>query len=135
MVAAIGVAILIFFTLVVVFLFAKRGKNPVATEEEIPLEEENTECSEEIKKRLQIMQQELLKEVQQLYAELKKIKIPPEAQADYSNFLRIYNIVKEMDEEIKIYPSSNCEKYFLEKIDFYRKLTRELHKKIKSLST
>jgi len=132
-------------------LLASRGKKkaPEAKREEeeyeiieeeapsIPIstvEEEPEGCPEEVKKRLKETQQKLFRDAHKVYLVinnmLKNRNLSPELRKEFETFIRSYNRLKEMEEEIEVYPFADCDKVFQLKFNFYNNLIQETAKKI-----
>jgi hypothetical protein len=113
-------------------------------EEEAPFPsfavEEETEkgCPEEVKKQLLEIQQRLFKDAHKVYLVinnfLKNKHVPPALKKELDIFIRSYNRLREMEEEINVYPFADCEQVFKLKFDFYSKLIRETAQKIMVLA-
>ena len=120
--------------LIALFILFKR-KKPASGGETFKQVETSAGCPEEVKRAILKERQKLFEEAQRVYGEiqnlLKERKLPPQLEEEYRNFLRIYNIIEEMEKEIELYPASNCGEYFREKINFYRKLIGEFHSKVR----
>jgi len=106
---------------------------------EISTEEEPAEgCPEDIKKRLKRTQQELFKEAHKIYLIINNMfkdkPLPPEVKKELATFVRSYNRLKEMEEEIEVYPFADCEKVFQLKFSFYKRLIDETAKKLMALA-
>jgi len=151
-VAAIGVGIALLGGGVAVLI--ARGKKPkeAAAEEEeyeiieeeapIPgifIEEESEEgCPEDIKRRLKETQRKLFRDAHKVYLVINNIlrnrPLSPELKKEFDTFVRSYNRLKEMEEEIEVYPFSDCDKVFQLKFNFYNKLIQDTAKKIMLLA-
>ena len=106
---------------------------------DISTEEEPAEgCPKEVKERLKKMQQELFKEAHKIYLVINNLvankELPPELKREFHTFIRSYNRIKEMEEEIEVYPFSDCEKVFELKFSFYKRIVEETAKKIMALA-
>jgi hypothetical protein len=109
-------------------------------EEEFPglgivIEEETEEgCPEDIKQRLLQEQEKLFKEAHKIYLVItqmfKNKNLPPEVKREFDVFLRSYGRLKEMKEEIEVYPFADCDKVFQLKFNFYNKLIKETAQKL-----
>ena len=131
--------------LAVMGIFAlRKGRKKIVDEEIIIKEpwrldevEKSGGCPEDVKKKLLAEYRELYNETQEIFNEIQNLlrekKLPPELEGEYQNFLRIYNIIREMEHEMELYPAPNCGEYFGEKINFYRRLIREFHSKVSKL--
>ena len=131
---AVAAIILLAFAVVLFFFLKGKGNKEVEEEEETPiLTKTQRGCPKEVKEEIKKEYQQLLSQATELYQKLLAVDktIPEEVAKDYSNFLRIYNVIRDMKEEIELYPQGNCREYFKEKINFYRKLMGELFEKIK----
>ncbi|NPA14383.1 MAG: hypothetical protein GXN97_04280 [Aquificae bacterium] len=137
--------------LVVALILLKKGKKKTTVErkpyeeeeeEEEPLlpggfkieEEEETGCPPEIKQRLLKRQEKLYKDALKVYMVIDNIfqgrQIPPELEEDLKVFKRAFNRLKEMKEEIEVYPFRDCEKVFHLKFEFYSKLIADTARKL-----
>jgi len=111
-------------------------------EEESPLLnlEEETEggCPDNIKNRLLLEQEKIFKEAHKVYLVINNLfrgkTVPPEVKKELETFLRSYNRIKELKEEIEVYPFSDCDKVFRLKFGFYNNLIKETAKKLMILS-
>ncbi len=138
----IGVAVAVLVA-VGIFILLRGRKKTIEDERirEAPIRLKEVEklggCSEGVKQKLLEEYRKLYEETRTVFEEiqtlLKEKKLPPDLEKEYHNFLRIYNIVQEMEHEIDLYPAPNCEEYFGEKINFYRRLIREFHLKVSKL--
>jgi len=129
------------------FLFISKRKKTVEEEiyeeeEETPLlkvEEENEAgCPDDIKNKLLLEQEKIFKEAHKVYLVITNLykgkNIPPEVKKELETFLRSYNRIKEIKEEIEVYPFSDCDKVFHLKFGFYNNLVKETAKKLMLLS-
>jgi len=103
------------------------------------IEEETEEgCPEKVKKRLKDTQQQLFKEAHKVYLVINNMlqnkKLSPELKKEFDTFIRSYNRLKEMEEEIEVYPFSDCDRVFQLKFNFYNKLIKDTAKKIMILA-
>jgi hypothetical protein len=124
-------------------------KPPVSKKEEVVEEEEEEEdfpglgivieetkegCPDEIRQRLLAEQQRLFKEAHKIYLVINQMfknkQVPPEIKKDFDVFLRSYGRLKEMKEEIEVYPFNDCDKVFQLKFNFYNKLIKETAQKL-----
>ena len=113
-------------------------------EEEAPIpsisvEEESEEgCPEKVKQQLLETQQRLFKDAHKIYLVinnlLKNKQVSPALKKELDTFIRSYNRLKEMEEEINVYPFSDCDQVFKLKFDFYSKLIKETAQKIMVLA-
>ncbi len=114
-------------------------------EEEAPVpsitieeEEEPQGCPEQVKKQLKETQQKLFRDAHKVYLVisnmLKNRDLSPELRKEFETFIRSYNRLKEMEEEIEVYPFSDCDKVFQLKFNFYNNLIQETAKKIMFLA-
>ena len=121
--------------LIALFILFKRKKPASGGEKIFEQVETSAGCPEEVKRAILKERQKLFEEAQRVYGEIQNLlkdrKLPPQLEEEYRNFLRIYNIIEEMEKEIELYPASNCGEYFREKINFYRKLIGEFHSKVR----
>jgi len=151
--AAVGLgAVLIGGTILVV---SKKKKGAEATpareeeeyeivEEEAPVpsiavsEDEETGCPEEIKRRLLDRQRQIFKDAHKVYIVLNNLlknkNLPPELKKEFETFMRSYSRLKELEEEIQVYPFSDCDRVFELKFNFYNKLVKETAQKIMVLA-
>ena len=128
------------------FLFISKRKKTVEEEiyeeEETPLfkvEEETEEgCPDDVKNKLLLEQEKIFKEAHKVYLVITNLyrgkNIPPEVKKELETFLRSYNRIKELKEEIEVYPFSDCDKVFHLKFGFYHNLVKETAKKLMLLS-
>ncbi len=113
-------------------------------EEEAPIpsisvEEESEEgCPEKVKQQLLETQQRLFKDAHKIYLVinnlLKNKQVSPALKKELDTFIRSYNRLKEMEEEINVYPFADCDQVFKLKFDFYSKLIKETAQKIMVLA-
>jgi hypothetical protein len=119
--------------LVVALILLKKGKKKTTVERK-PYEEEETGCPPEIKQRLLKRQEKLYKDALKVYMVIDNIfqgrQIPPELEEDLKVFKRAFNRLKEMKEEIEVYPFRDCEKVFHLKFEFYSKLIADTARKL-----
>ncbi|HID79219.1 MAG TPA: hypothetical protein EYH48_04475 [Aquifex aeolicus] len=133
-------------------LISKKGKKTSSEvseeyeiiEEEAPApsisvsEEEETGCPEEIKKQLLNKQKQIFKEAHKVYMVLNNIlknkNLSPELKKEFETFIRSYNRLKELEEEIQVYPFGDCDRVFELKFNFYNKMVKETAKKIMVLA-
>ncbi|HIP98157.1 MAG TPA: hypothetical protein EYH37_02165 [Aquifex aeolicus] len=101
-------------------------------------EEEETGCPEEIKKQLLNKQKQIFKEAHKVYMVLNNIlknkNLSPELKKEFETFIRSYNRLKELEEEIQVYPFGDCDRVFELKFNFYNKMVKETAKKIMVLA-
>jgi hypothetical protein len=109
----------------------------IIEDEPLPFQIEETEekeCPPEVKKKLLENQQKIFKDAHKIYLvitnALRRKEIPPVLKKELDTFIRSYNRLREMEEEINVYPFSDCEKVFKLKFEFYSKLIRETAQKI-----
>lgn len=113
-------------------------------EEDAPIpgltfEEETEEgCPDKVKQRLKDTQQQLFREAHKVYLVINNMlqnkKLSPELKKEFDTFIRSYNRLKEMEEEIEVYPFSDCDRVFQLKFNFYNKLIKDTAKKIMVLA-
>jgi hypothetical protein len=145
-----GGAAVVVGTAVIALVLLKKGKKKTTVEhkpyeeeeeEETLLpggfkieEEEETGCPPEIKQRLLKRQEKLYKDALKVYMVIDNIfqgrQIPPELEEDLKVFKRAFNRLKEMKEEIEVYPFRDCEKVFHLKFEFYSKLIADTARKL-----
>jgi len=140
------IAVSLFVGLVIVLLLLKRGKGKEESYEIIEEEEEKTYvveeteegCPEVTKRKLLQEQERLFKEAHKVYMVIKYAlegkPIPAEIKRELQTFLRAYNRMQEMKEEIELYPFSDCEKVFKLKFEFYSNLINSTAQKIMHLA-
>ena len=133
-----------------VILIASKGKKgkeeevEEIIEEEAPSlisvkeEDEETGCPEAIKAALLKNQERIFQDAHKVYLvianTLRNKNLPPELKAELDNFLRAYNRIRELREEIEVYPFSDCHKVFQLKFNFYNKLIKETAHKIMAMA-
>jgi len=97
-------------------------------------EEEPEGCPDNIKQKLKEQQQKLFKDAHKVYLVITNLlqnkPLPAEIKKELDTFIRSYNRIKELAEEIEVYPFSDCEKVFQLKFSFYKKLVEETARKI-----
>ncbi len=107
--------------------------------EEAPLpfkveEESEEKCLEKVKKDFLKRQQKIEKEAYKIYLVITNLfkgrNLSPEIKKELNSFIRIYNRIKELKEEIEVYPFSDCEKVFTLKFVFYENLIKETARKL-----
>ena len=132
--AVIAGAIAVAVGIAALLVFLRRGKEPAEGGERFVEVEKSSGCSERARKELLKEHRKLLSDAEKFYRDIHSLlggNNPPQfVEKEYRNFMRIYNIIREMGEEIKLYPASNCREYFEEKINFYRKLMGEIYTSI-----
>ena len=78
--------------------------------------EKSRGCPKNLKKKLLAEYRELYNETQEIFNEIQNLlrekKLPPEWEGEYQNFLRTYNIIREMEHEMELHPAPNCGEYF-----------------------
>ncbi len=136
--------LLILFGIGIFFYIKFRKKEEIYETEEAEeetgyvIEETEEGCPEEIKKKLLNEQETLFKEAYKVYMvikyALKGKQLPPEIKKELQTFIRAYNRLEEMKEEIQLYPFSDCEKVFKLKFEFYNNLIHTTAKKIMYLT-
>jgi len=108
----------------------------VVEEDEVPfrVKEEENECPESVKKKLLEYQSRLFKEAHKVYLVITNAfqgkTLPPHVKEELETFLRSYNRIKELREEIEVYPFGDCDKVFHLKFNFYQKLIKETAKRL-----
>jgi len=133
--------------IVAIFLLLKQLKpsTPAEVEEVEEIEEEEIlpfkveeeseqKCPEKVKKELLKRQEKIEKEAYKVYLVITNLfkgkDVPPEVKKELDSFIRTYNRIKELKEEIKVYPFSDCEKVFDLKFYFYENLIKETAEKL-----
>ena len=102
--------------------------------------EEKTEegCPDNIKRKLLEEQAKIEKDAHKVYLVItnmfKNKNVPPNVKSELDTFIRSYNRIQELKEEIEIYPFSDCDKVFHLKFNFYENLIKETAKKLMVLS-
>ena len=155
MFAAIGVGVVLIGGTILISKKGKKassGESPTSLkeeeyeiiEEEAPVpsiavsEEEETGCPEEIKKQLLNKQKRIFKDAHKVYMVLtnllKNKNLPPELKKEFETFMRSYSRLKELEEEIQVYPFGDCDRVFELKFNFYNKLVKETAQKIMVLA-
>jgi len=134
----IAVAIVVFIVFALLFFLFKRKGNPAEGGQYFIEVEKSQQCSDSVKRELLKDWQKLNAEAEKIYTEIQNIlkskELPTELSREYQNFLRIYNVIREMEHEIELYPAPNCREYFGEKIRFYARLIRDFHSKMEHFS-
>ncbi len=101
-------------------------------------EEEETGCPEDKKRVLLAQQEKLFKDAHKVYLVITNMfkgkTLPPDVKQEFETFLRSYNRLKELKEEIEVYPFSDCDKVFQLKFNFYNKLIKETAQKLMVMS-
>ena len=105
----------------------------------LKVEEENKEgCPDDVKNKLLLEQERIFKEANKVYLVITNLyrgkNIPPKVRRELETFLRSYNRIKELKEEIEVYPFGDCDKVFRLKFGFYHNLVKETAKKLMLLS-
>ncbi len=129
-IAASAGAVIAAIALLVLF----KRKKPASGGETLVEAGETSGCSEEDKRVVLQECRKLYSEAQKVYGEIQNLlrekKLPPQLEEEYRNFLRIYDLLQDLEREIELYPASNCREYFREKINFYGRLIEEFHSKV-----
>jgi hypothetical protein len=151
--AAVGLGAVLIGGTILVVSKKKKGAEAYPTreeeeyeivEEEAPIpsiavsEDEETGCPEEIKRRLLDRQRQIFKDAHKVYIVLNNLlknkNLPPELKKEFETFMRSYSRLKELEEEIQVYPFSDCDRVFELKFNFYNKLVKETAQKIMVLA-
>ena len=138
----IGVAIVVIGGIAVVIIKSKGAKEEEyeIIEEEAPVllkieeEEEEQGCPEDAKQKLLQKQEKIYRDAHKVYLVITNLlrnkQLPPELKKELDTFIRSYNRLKELKEEIEVYPFADCERVFELKFNFYNKLIKETAQKI-----
>ena len=138
----VGVAIVVIGGIAVVIIKSRGAKEEEyeIIEEEAPVllkieeEEEEQGCPEDVKQRLLQKQEKIYRDANKVYLVitnlLKNKQLPSELKKELDTFIRSYNRLKELKEEIEVYPFADCERVFELKFNFYNKLIKETAQKI-----
>ena len=120
-------------------LLQRKGKGSKIKEEHFPsgitVEEETGKgCPDSIKQKLKEQHKKLMQDADKFYKVINNLignrKVSQPLQKELEAFMRSYNRIKEMEEEIEVYPFKDCEKAFELKFNFYKGLLEESAKKI-----
>ncbi len=120
----------------------RKGKGEKVKGEHFPsgitVEEETGKgCPDRVKQKLKEQHKKLMQEADKFYKVIDNLignrRVSQQLQKELEAFMRSYNRIKEMEEEIEVYPFKDCEKAFELKFNFYKGLLEESAKKIVSL--
>jgi predicted RND superfamily exporter protein len=145
----VGIGLSILVALIGLFVILKKSKKgeeeEVEKKERITEEEEEEQflqiseeeeegCPEEVKKQLLENQQKIFHDAHKVYLVINNLlkgkSLPPSVQEDLKTFMRAYSRLKEMKEEIEVYPFADCDKVFPLKFEFYQKIIKETAQKL-----
>jgi len=138
-----GIAVAAGALLLLILKSASRREEPVEVaeeEEELPIpgikveEEQEEGCPPAVKEELLRHQERLYRDAKKVYLVLNQLlqnkTLPDDVKREFELFLRSYNRIKELKEEIEVYPFSDCNKVFHLKFNFYDKLLKETAQKL-----
>jgi len=136
----IGVAVAVIGGIVLIVIKSRGVKEEYEiVEEEAPVlikveEEEKEGCPEKVKTELLKKQEKIYHDAHKVYLVINNLlrnkKLPAELKRELDTFMRSCNRIRELKEEIEVYPFADCERVFELKFNFYNKLIKETAQKI-----